>query len=462
MADKVINVPYPFDKQAEFLGDKTRFKLLNCGRRSSKSSMMTMDAMYSAIETQGNYMIAVDTLQHAKEIFWDEIIYTTIPNVWVKKDESELSLEFKPMHYQLPVKDFWGKDIDVQHNPDLPPSKIFLKGVDKGVDRLRGMPLNGFYGDEVAFWNCDFNAAWDKVIRPSLADRVGKAVLASTPDGVMNHFYTFAMLAQNKLEEEWAYYHFTALDNPYFDRNHTGEWEKIRASYERKGKLLEWRQEYLAEFSTPESLVFPNFDIEMHVITPASLPDLDADGFNHFITMDFGWNDPFATLFVAVDKHGNWWIYDEIYERHTDTTGKMVLLKPKMGDRYFNRIIGDSEDPTEIENLRKAGLKQIKPCKKSHDLNKAGVGEIRAQLQPRELTGKPKLFISARCRNLIAEMMGLSYKKDKWGEQTDVIDDRMPDHLIDALKYLSHYITGDITAPPKAQRRYNASGRLIS
>ena len=460
MSDKIINVPYPFDKQAEVLRDKTRFKLLNCGRRGAKSSVMTQDCMYSAIEKQGNYMIAVDTLQHAKEIFWDEIIYTTIPNVWVKKDESELSIEFKPMRYTLPVKDFWGRDIDSTHNPDMPPSKIFLKGVDKGVDRLRGIPLDGFYGDEVAFWNCDFNAAWDKVIRPALADRIGKAVLASTPDGVMNHFYTFAMLAQNQLEEDWAYYHWTALDNPYFDSNNTGEWEKIRASYERRGKLLEWRQEYLAEFSTPESLVFSNFEIDTHVITPASMPDLED--MNHFLTMDFGWNDPFACVFVAVDKYNNWWVYDEVYERHTDTAGKMVILKPKMGDRYFNRIIGDSEDPTEIENLRKAGLKQIKGCKKSHDLNKAGIGEIRAQLEPRALTGKPKMFISAKCRNLISEMMGLSYKKNKWGEQTDEIDDRMPDHLIDALKYLSHYISDLVKTPPKATRRYSPSGRLIS
>ena len=104
---------------------------------------------------------------------------------------------------------------------------------------------------------------WDKIIRPALADRVGWAIFSSTPNGRNNHFYEFVENAQKpefvnveKPEHNgWFYSHCTALDNPYFDKANTGEWQNSRAEHERKGKMDEWLQEWEARFATPEELI---------------------------------------------------------------------------------------------------------------------------------------------------------------------------------------------------------------
>ncbi len=457
---KVINLPYPHALQKKILLDPARFKVINLGRRTGKSALVADKAKYTSLETGYNSLIISDTLTHAREIYWDEILPKAIPEQWATKNENLNTIKFRPQAYNLPIKEFWGRDINVDYSGSAHTPIIRLKGIDDNPDKLRGGKYGFIAVDEAAFANCDLNEVYDKILRPMVADTGGEIWIISTPDGVMNHFFTFATLAQNNLEPDWAYFHGTALDNPYFDPKGLGEWESIKRSYERKGKINEWKQEYMGEFSQPESMVFPTFDPDVHILRPDDIPDLEK--MNHFIGMDFGWNDPFAVVFIAVEPRTNtWYIYDEIYEQHTSTDDKVMLMKPKMAGTYYNYIVGDTADPTEIENLKRKGIK-VRPAKKSHDLNKAGISEIRGQMQLRELDAKPRLYISARCRNMINEVMGLSYTKNAWGELTDVIDPRMPDHLVDALKYISHYMSNGGTPPPKAKKSYSATGRLLT
>lgn len=457
---KIINIPYPHPAQTKVLLDPTRFKVLNAGRRGGKSSLVMEKAKYTSLETGYNSLIISDTLQHAREIYWDDIMPRSIPEQWAVKNENLNTYKFRPQKFHLPIKQFWGRDIDVDYTSSTTTPIIRLKGVDDNPDKLRGGKYGFIAVDEAAFANCDLNDVYDKILRPMVADTGGEIWIISTPNGVMNHFYTFAMLAQNKLEDDWSYHHFTAQDNPYFDPKGIGEWESIKRSYERKGKIREWEQEYLGKFTQPESLVFPNFDLDTHVLKPDELPDME--GFNHFIGMDFGWNAPFAVAFIAVEPRTNtWYIYDEIYERQTSTDDKVMLMKPKMAGTYFNYIVGDTEDPTEMENLRRKGIR-VRAAKKSRDLNKAGIGEIRDQMNVRPMDNKPRLYVSAKCKNFIMEAMGLAYKKNPWGELTDTIDERMPDHIIDAVKYISHYMNNGGTPPPKAKKQYSPSGRLLS
>lgn len=457
---KIINLPYPHPKQTEVLLTPTRFKVLNAGRRGGKSSLVMDKAKYTSLETGYNSLIISDTLAHAREIYWDDIMPRAIPEQWAIKNENLNTYKFRPQRYQLPISPFWGRDIDVDYTDSTVTPIIRLKGVDDNPDKLRGGKYGFIAVDEAAFANCDLNDVFDKILRPMVADTGGEIWIVSTPNGVMNHFFTFTVLAQNKLEEDWSYHHFTALDNPYFDPKGIGEWESIKRSYERKGKIREWKQEYCGEFIQPESLVFPNFDPEVHILRPDELPDLET--FNHFIGMDFGWNAPFAAVFVAVEPRSNtWYVYDEVYERQTSTDDKVMLLKPKMAGTYFNYIVGDTEDQTEMENLRRKGIR-VRAAKKSRDLNRAGISEIRDQMNIRPMDNKPRFYVSARCKNFIMEAMGLAYKKDAWGNLTDTIDDRMPDHIIDALKYISHYMNNGGMPPPKAQKQYSSTGRLIS
>ena len=295
---KVINLPYPHSLQKKILLDPARFKVINLGRRTGKSALVADKAKYTSLETGYNSLIISDTLTHAREIYWDEILPKAIPEQWATKNENLNTYKFRPQPFNLPIKEFWGRDINVDYSGSNATPIIRLKGIDDNPDKLRGGKY-GFIGvDEAAFANCDLNDVYDKILRPMVADTGGEIWIISTPDGVVNHFFTFATLAQNELEDDWGYFHGTALDNPYFDPKRLGEWESIKKSYERKGKINEWKQEYCAEFSQPESMVFPMFDPETHILRPDDMPDLDK--MNHFIGMDFGWNDPFAVIFIAI------------------------------------------------------------------------------------------------------------------------------------------------------------------
>lgn len=430
---------------------------------TGKSTLAACKAFLHAVETGYSSLIISDTMEHARDIYWNEILPQTIPEVWATKNENLLQYKIKPVKFDLPVAKFWGHDIHADYTAQTKTPLIKLKGVDKNPDALRGGKYGFIVIDEAAFAECDLNDVFRKVLRPMVADTGGEIWIVSTPNGTMNHFFTFATLAQNDLEPDWGYFHATALDNPYFDPKGTGEWESIKRAYERAGKIGDWQQEYMADFAQPESLVFPMFDPKIHIVK--DIPD--HEDFNHFIGVDFGWNDPFAVVFIAVHPRSNtWFVYDEIYEQHTTSEDRIQMMKQKMGGDYFQYIVGDCADPTSIAELKKGGI-NVRPSVKRPGAKTEEYNVIRSQLNLRETQTAdgikllPKMYVSARCKNYINEIMGLAYKKNKWGELTDIVDERMPDHLLDATRYINRYMKDGGNPPKKAIHRYSKSGRKL-
>lgn len=464
MENKKYVLPYPHYKQREMFLSLARFKVLNWGRRSGKSMGIGEYVMLKAIEKQGNYYIIAPTYRQAKNIFWADILKLLVPGAIVQNsNENELYIELKPMHYKLKVAPIWGHDIDVQHDETKPPSRIYLKGADN-PDSLRGVALDGCVLDEFAFMEKGVQL-WDKIIRPALADRVGWAIFSSTPNGRNNHFWEFVENAQRPEfvdvdkphHNGWFYSHCTALDNPYFDKENTGEWENSRNEHERKGKMDEWLQEWEARFATPEKLIYRDFDKNIHIVPPSMIPDKGT----YVIGMDFGYNDPFAVVFLLIDYEDNWWVYDEIYEPGMTTSKEVAALRMKMGDKHFARIVGDNQMKVEIQNLREHKI-WVTPSAKGGGSIQGGIQLVREQLQVRESTGRPKLFVSSSCVNFISEIGVYEYLTDAFGTITDTPAPKQADHLMDALRYIATTVRNAQKAPPKAQSRYSSTGRKIS
>ena len=175
--------------------------------------------------------------------------------------------------------------------------------------------------------------------------------------------------------------------------------------------------------------------------------------------MDFGFVDPFAAVFVVIDNEGNWFVYDEIYEPGLTIDQIANRLRTKMGDKYFTRIIGDAAAATEIASLRKERI-WVRPSKKGKDSIKAGIRLVSEAIHVSSVTGRPKLYISARCVNLIDEIKKYSRLVDAWGETSETPEDKN-NHALDALGYL--FLDKDrASAPvPKATPVYGATGRRI-
>lgn len=459
-------LPYPHAKQREMMISPARFKALVWGRRSGKSLGIALYTMLRALEKPGNYYIIAPTYTQAKSIYWKDIIKILIPEAIIKKtDEGELYVELQQVHYQLETKHILGYDIDSDHSKEDTPSTIYLKGANN-PDSLRGVKLRGAVLDEFAFFQYA-NDTWRKIIRPALADQRGWAIFSSTPDGVHNSFFDIVETAKRSMaidasKSPWFYSHATMLDNTTLEHREE-EWNDTKAEYIRDGKIDEWVQEWEAKFTTPSSLVYPEFDDEIHVINPQLIPRHNC---TFAIGMDFGLKDPFAAVFVAIDKDDNWYVYDEIYLPDLPVDKIARVLHQKMGDQYFTRIIGDSAGAVEIASLKSKELGDMRvwvtPSKKGKDSIRAGIRSVRTKLYVREHTGKPKLFVGRNCTATIKEFQSYKHIRDAFGEVSDTPEDKN-NHLMDAIRYLVLDQMSGAKTPAKAKKVYDpATGRLLS
>jgi len=145
--------------------------------------------------------------------------------------------------------------------------------------------------------------------------------------------------------------------------------------------------------------------------------------------------DPTAANFVKIDYEGNWWIYDELYQTDLHLEQLIYVLRDKMGDDRFTRILGDGAARFQLESMRNHKFR-ITAAKKGADSIANGIVELRSLLKVREGTGKPKLFIRSSCKNTIREFESYSWERDSQGEITSVPQDKN-NHAMDALRYLA-------------------------
>jgi phage FluMu gp28-like protein len=106
---------------------------------------------------------------------------------------------------------------------------------------LRGVALDLAVFDEAAHM-ARLEEIWLEVIRPALADRKGKALFCSTPNG-QNYFWQLFQYGQDDTQAEWASWQLPTTSNPFIEER---EIEGAR----RQMTERTFAQEFLAEFNT--------------------------------------------------------------------------------------------------------------------------------------------------------------------------------------------------------------------
>jgi PBSX family phage terminase large subunit len=278
--------------------------------------------------------------------------------------------------------------------------------------------------DEYAFMR---PVVWEEHIQPMLRESGGWAIFISTPNG-FNHFYELTKFADDVKHADWEYFHFTAYDNPFFPAK---EIDKARA--ETSPEMF--AQEYMGDFTKRAGLVFPEFEMAVHV-TPEAIQV--QEGWVHFRSIDFGQTNPTAVLWIAVDKQGSVHVYDELYQRNLYTSELAHLIKAK-SPNFISCTYGDSASAQSIKDISEHGI-YVSPIKKSTGASgenyvQAGIEKIKQYLMIQEGTGKPKLFISPVCQNLIFEFMNYSWQEEKEDKNNPEKPQKFNDHALDALRY---------------------------
>src|SRR3990167_3089737 len=367
---KVVLNPW----QLEVAKDEHRFKVICAGRRSGKSVLARLTLLKWALEKAGTYYLVSPTYRQAKSIHWTEL-RKEVPRDWVlKKNEVELSITLK--------------------NGSI----IELKGAEN-PDALRGVKLRGLVIDEIASIR-NWEWLWSEVLRPTLTDYQSPALFISTPKGY-NHFYELYQAGQiDNGDGGYKSWRFTSYDNPYIPKG-----EIDNAKKELTGDTFQ--QEYMADFRKYTGLVYKEFQREVNVIEPFTIPE----SWELYRAIDFGSTNPTACLWIAVDGDGNTFIYNEHYETGQTIDYHAGIINSKTGSTHIQQTFGDPSGAQWISEFAQRGI-YITPANKEVGTNfnswvRFGIEKVSEQLKrtPGKLvegikateSGTPALFIFSTC-----------------------------------------------------------------
>jgi hypothetical protein len=386
------------------VNDPHRFRVVCCGRRFGKTTLSVLELIGKAISKDDIQVAYLSTThQQSKDIAWlmlKRLGYGAVQ----RANETRLDMTLKTVGGGT--------------------STIWLRGWES-VETLRGQYFDFIVIDEIASMrNWRYN--WQEVIRPTLTDKQGGVLFISTPKG-FNHFYDLFNMEFS--DEDFKSFKFTTYDNPHIPP------KEIEVA---KRQMTEdaFQQEYMAEFRTYSGLVYKDWNREVHLIAPVELDDM-----THYRYIDFGYSNPSAVGFIAVDFDNNWYIYDEIYKKYLTTPELFEIIKQKSGTQYFTETFGDSMAAGDIEQLERMGL-SVTPVSKSSlgstdNYNMLKHKLVREKLKIQEGTGKPKLFVFKGCKHHIREFESYALKEPSGDENFKEEAIKKNDHLMDGLGYFA-------------------------
>jgi phage FluMu gp28-like protein len=221
--------------QKEIMDDDTRFKVICCGRRFGKTVIGAKKALVRA--------------RKPNQMVW-----------WVAPTYKVVKRGYREVLRQLP------KDM-LTHVP--PQDSAFDAGRSVILKFKNGSRMEfysaerpeGMLGEGVDLAILDEAAimgknVWDQIVRPTLMDRQGQALMISTPRG-RNWFYYLWLKGQNRDNPNYASWRFPTSANPYIPAD---EIEDMRENM----PLVVFQQEVLAEFISSAGAVF-RFDAKIVV-----------------------------------------------------------------------------------------------------------------------------------------------------------------------------------------------------
>ena len=356
--------------QRQIITDKTRFRVINCGRRFGKTTLSVLEIIGKASQTDGKMVAYIaPTYQQARDIAW-EMLKKIVEPIIITVNESRLEIKIRARNGQ--------------------PSTIILRGWE-AVETLRGQKFDLLVIDEIASMK-NFWMSWEEVLRPTLTDNKGEAIFISTPKG-FNHFY--ALYNMQLKDKDYKSFHFTSYDNPFLPKEELDK-ARLEMSEDR------FAQEYLADFRKTQGLVYKEFDREKHLYSNKNREDKNYKIFNTMETLvgvDFGYTNPCALLKIERDSDSNYYVSREWYKTQRTTPEIIEMAKSFGGNKYYP----DPAEPDRIEEMRRAKL-NIREVSKDVE---AGINAVR------ELFKTNRLFIHESCIALIEEIEAYSYPDKK-------------------------------------------------
>ena len=384
--------------QKDILNNDSRFKIVIAGRRGGKSYASIASLAKHARHPNRKCMYVAPSYRMAKQIVWEDLKQMLKDRNWAKKiNESELTVTL------------------------VNGSTIFLRSADN-PDSIRGIGLDYVVLDEAADIP-KLEDTWQAVIRPTLSDRQGHALIISSPKG---KGFLYDLYNNAKHQTDWHSWQYTTEQGGL-----VAEEELAQARQDLDERT--YKQEYQAEFVDYSGIIYYAFGD--HNIKDIQFGN--ADQIPIHIGMDFN-VDPGCAVMAFQHSNGIH-IYDELEIWGTDTSEMVKEIQRK----YPNRRYFCYPDASGAQRRTSAG-----GITDHIILKNAGfqlrVGSINPSVKDRIAAvnsvckaqdGTSKLTISPSCKKTINALRKHVYK-----EGTRQPEKGEFDHLCDALGYMINHL----------------------
>ena len=373
----------------EILNDKTRYKILSCGRRWGKSYFSILFLLSKPFKANERRWIVFPTYRQAKMVSW-----SILKNIFAKKEvsinETELSITLSNG------------------------AKIELKGADK-PDSLRGVSTTMVVMDEYAFMK---ENVWGEIIQPTLAETRGSALFVGTPSG-LNHFYDLFVKGQSE-GGDYKSWQFTTLEGGFISEE---EIEDAKKNLDERT----FQQEYLASFLTAANRAAYNFSRDVHCKVMDKSPRM-------FWGVDFGVASYMTAILMCENTAGEVYVFDEIGLQNSNTFELSKIMKEiAPGLPVYPDPAGKARTSNSTKSdhriLQEAGFTVI--SKKANPTQKDRLNVLNKMLQ--DATGKVRLFINPKCKNLIRDLELCTL------ENGQILKTETLSHFLDGICYPLHF-----------------------
>ena len=181
---------------------------------------------------------------------------------------------------------------------------------------------------------------------------------------------------------------------------------------------------------------FMEFSRDRHVVEPFAIPR----EWRRFAAMDWGYNDPCAVLWFAVDPGGRVYVYRELYENRVLSSEMASRIRSLTGnetiaytvaspDAWQQRGMTGSDDVAGM-SIAEVFVNGGVPLLKADNTRVAGWQRVREYLADAD-DGRPKLQIFSCCTNLIRTLPSLTFDE----HFPEDVSGTCEDHAPEALRY---------------------------
>jgi len=405
---------YPHAGQRDLHQDRTRFKVVRCGRRWGKT-------FFGAHEMATRALMGSPFIQYRQNVFAPSMGWVVGPNY------TDTEKEFRIIYDDLRKLGLDKNSMRFVNNPASGDMHVKLANGSEIIGKSAQHPekLVGEGLDWVLMVEAGRHrrSTWAQYLRPALSDRRGIAVFSGVPEGsaqasLLYHLYE---RGQSQRFPTWQSWKRPSWTNDIVFPLGRKDPEILEAEADLTKD--EFDRQYGAEFTDKTGVVMKEFDEDVH------LGDFDYDPtWATYMAVDYGFTNPFVILIIQVGPFGDIRVIREFRREQLDTVEvcrDFALEYPGLA-RVVMMLYPDPAEPDDTRTMQRE-------LRISANKNTGGPLSTRLKLIRRALKVKnthlpegdperrPALMIDrTHCKTLIWEMReGYRWPEKKSEQRSD-------------------------------------------